>query len=112
MESRKLLEGSMKAMLVLGALVFILNGCSKNLNTDTSSLYTPSATDVTSTATLADLQAGRSVFINSCGRCHNLYSPDAYSAASWKTIIPNMAPRANLSSTETLQVTKYVTRGK
>ena len=93
-------------------LMVSLMSCSKNLNTNTDSLYVPTTADVTSRATLTDLQAGRSVFINSCGRCHNLYSPDNYSVASWKTIVPNMAARAGLSATETAQVTKYLTRGQ
>ncbi len=93
-------------------LVAMFFSCSKNLTTNTDSLYIPTATDVTPTATLADLQAGRSVYINNCGRCHNLYSPDSYSASSWKTIVPGMASRAGLTAIETTQVTKYVTRGK
>lgn len=89
-----------------------LVGCSKNLTTNTDSLYVPTTADVTSSATLADLQAGRSIFINSCGKCHSLYSPDSYTAANWKSIVPNMASRAGLSATQTAQVTKYVTRGQ
>ena len=99
-------------MLSIAVLMVSLVSCSKNLTTNADSLYVPTASDVTSSATLPDLQAGRSVFINSCGRCHNLYSPDNFSSASWKAIVPNMASRAGLSSTETALVTKYVTRGK
>ena len=91
---------------------FLFAGCSKSLTNNTDALYVPTTSDVTATATLADLQAGRNVFINNCGRCHNLYNPDSYSAANWKTIVPSMASRAGLSATETAQVTKYVTRGK
>ncbi len=93
-------------------LVIEMSGCTKSLTNNTDALYVPIATDVTSTATLADLQSGRTIFINSCGRCHTPYSPDNYSVASWKTIVPNMASRAGLSAAETLQVLKYVTRGK
>ncbi len=100
------------ASLTIAFFAVLFFGCSKNLTTNTDSLYIPTATDVTPTATLADLQAGRSVYINNCGRCHNLYSPDSYSASSWKTIVPGMASRAGLSAIETTQVTKYVTRGK
>jgi len=90
----------------------LFTGCSKNLTTNTDSLYVPTAADATSNSSLTDLQAGRTVFINSCGRCHNLYSPDSYSASNWKSIIPAMAPRAGLSAANTTLVTKYVTRGK
>jgi hypothetical protein len=104
-----------KIFRVLIPIVFasmLILGCSKSLTNNTDALYVPTAADATSTATLADLQAGRTVFINNCGKCHNYYSPDSYAAANWKSIVPIMASRAALSATETSQVTKYVTRGK
>ncbi len=112
MNWNKLSGRRVAALLSVAVLMVSLMSCSKNLTTNTDSLYVPTAADVTSSATLPDLQAGRSVFINSCGRCHNLYSPDNFSVANWRAIVPNMASRAGLSSTETTQVTKYVTRGK
>ena len=112
MNWKKLSGKRVKTVLVVSLLTVSLLSCSKNLSTNTDSLYVPTAADVTSSATLADLQAGRAAFINNCGRCHGLYSPDNYSAANWKTIVPNMAARAGLSATETAQVTKYVTRGR
>ena len=80
----------------------------KSLSASTDSLYTPTAADVTTTATLADLQAGRSLYINNCGRCHGLYTPGSFSTS----VIPNMAARAGLSTSQATQITKYVTRGK
>lgn len=112
MNWKKLFGRRVTAVWAVAILMISLMSCSKSLNTNTDSLYVPTAVDVTSSATLADLQAGRSVFINSCGRCHTLYSPDNLSVANWKTIVPNMASRAGLSATETAQITKYVTRGK
>ena len=112
MKSRKV---SMKIMLItvlFAALTVLFAACSKNLTTNTDSLYTPAAADVTASATLADLQAGRDLFINNCGKCHNLYNPDNFSATNWKSIVPNMASRAGLSTAQASQVTKYVTRGK
>ena len=106
--SRKILSLTMP--FAFASILF--TGCSKNLTTNTDSLYVPKAADATSNATLADLQAGRTIFINNCGRCHNLNSPDSYSASNWKSIIPTMAPRAGLSATNTALVTKYVTKGK
>ena len=112
MNWNKLSGRRVAAVLAVAVLIVLLMSCSKNLTTNTDSLYVPTAADVTSSATLPDLQAGRSVFINSCGRCHTLYSPDNLSVANWKAIVPNMASKAGLSATETAQVTKYVTRGK
>ena len=91
-------------------LVFIVS-CSKS-NSAGSSLYTPTSADVTSTATLTDLQQGRALYVNNCNNCHGLYSPDDYASTQWKSIISIMGPRTGMSASEILLVTKYVSRGK
>ena len=96
--------------LILLVVVSGLFACSKS--TSSSSLYTPTSSDATSTATLADLQQGRTLYINNCGRCHGLYSPDTYTPAQWKSVIPNMAANTSMTSSQVTLVTKYVTRGQ
>lgn len=98
-------------VLISCVIILSLSGSCKKSNGGTSSLYTPSAADVTSTATLADLQQGRTLYINNCNSCHGLYSPDDYTSTQWKSIIGNMGPRTGMSSSEISLVTKYVTHG-
>jgi cytochrome c2 len=86
--------------------------CSKENTNDTSNLYEPTNSDVTVNATLAELQQGRTLFINNCGACHSLYSPDSYSVTQWKSIISQMAPRTSMTSSQVTLVTKYVCKGK
>jgi mono/diheme cytochrome c family protein len=78
----------------------------------TGDLYAPTSSDATTTATLAELQQGRTLYLNNCGRCHGLYSPDNYSATQWKSIMSSMGPKTSMNSSEITLVTKYVTRGK
>jgi mono/diheme cytochrome c family protein len=92
-------------------LSLVFYSCKKS-SADTSSLYTPTSADVTSKASLVDLQQGRTLYINNCGKCHGLYSPDNYTSTQWTGIINNMAGNTSLSASEILLVTKYVTRGK
>jgi len=97
---------------VFVAVLFFFTSCQKNIVVPDSSVYTPTATDVTATATLAQLQQGRTLFVNSCGRCHGLPSPDSYSASNWDVILANMVPRTGLSASDAALVSKYVRRGK
>jgi hypothetical protein len=90
-------------------LIFMLS-CKKS-STGTNSLYTPTSADVTANASLMDLQQGRTLYIEKCNSCHDLYSPDDYTPSQWKSILPNMTPRTNLTASEIQLVTKYVTRG-
>ncbi len=54
------------------------------------------------------LAAGFSVYKNSCGRCHTLHLPGEFSEEQWNKIIPKMAWKAKLDSTQTDLVYKYV----
>jgi hypothetical protein len=100
--------------LVLFLIIFTLFSvsCSKDTTVDTSSLYIPTAADVTANATLTELQQGRALFIDNCSRCHALYSPDSYSPTQWKNILSNMAPRTSMSTSQVDLVTKYVCKGQ
>ena len=93
-------------------ILFSLSSCKKNSFAATDTLYVPTTTDVTATATLADLQSGYTLYKNRCGACHSLYSPDSYSSTNWKSILSGMATRAGLTSSESSLVLKYVTKGK
>jgi len=92
-------------------ILMLTGSCNKN-TPDTSSLYTPTNADVTSNATLQELLQGRALYVNNCNRCHGLYPPDGYTPSQWKSILNIMAPRTGMSTSETLLVTKYVSRGK
>jgi len=96
--------------LFLAVLSGIIISCSKT--PDTSSLYVPSYADTTATATLAELQEGRALYVNNCATCHQLYSPDNFTPTQWQGIMASMAPRTGMNSDEVTLVTKYVTRGQ
>ena len=103
----------LKLLTILGVGGFLLfNSCQKDTVTPSSSAYVPTATDVTATATLAELQQGRTYYVNNCGACHGLYSPDSFSASGWSGVLSNMIPRTGLSSANAALLRKYVTRGK
>jgi mono/diheme cytochrome c family protein len=99
-------------ILVLSATLLVAIGSCTKSNTGSGSLYTPTSADVTSTATLTELQQGRTLYISNCNSCHGLYSPDDYTSTQWKGILGNMAPNTSMSASQILLVTKYVTRGK
>ena len=102
---------NLRLLVLITSLLLLIGSCKKS-NSGSVSLYTPTSADVTSTATLPELQQGRTLYINNCNSCHGLYSPDDYTSAQWKGIISNMAPNTSMSASEILLVTKYLTRGK
>jgi mono/diheme cytochrome c family protein len=100
----------LKGLAVTGLFFIIVTGCQKN-TPDTSQLYIPSQTDVTANATLKELQDGRALYIDHCGACHTYYLPESFTPSQWRSILPTMTPRTNLTSAQIQLVTKYLTKG-
>ena len=96
-------------LIILIVISVVLGSCSKK--SSGGNLYVPTSVDVTSTATLAELTEGRALCVNNCGNCHNLHSPDDYTASGWRSVLSAMIPRTGMNSSQATLVTKYVTRG-
>jgi len=100
-----------KGLIIMISISAMAVSCTKTPNS-TGDLYVPTSADATANATLADLQQGRTLYINNCGKCHGLYSPDSFTSSQWKnSIMPSMASKTMMNSTDKSLVTKYVTRG-
>lgn len=98
--------------LILLAVTAFLGSCTKDSTVSEDSLYMPSITDITPNATLQELLQGRDRYISYCNRCHGFYLPESYTPAQWKNIMVSMAPKANLSSSDSLLIIKYLCKGK
>jgi len=74
----------------------------------------PSQTDATRAAqqfpgtTLADLEQGKSIFEQSCNKCHSLKKPFTKDAETIKQVLPKMAKRAKIDSKQEDLVLKYL----
>jgi cytochrome c5 len=95
------------AILILTVIVFACHRktvassdniiISNKTNTETSNV---SNTDVTS--------AGKTIYVNRCGRCHGLKNTENYTQQRWENILKSMIPKARLNDDEAKQVTAYV----
>jgi cytochrome c5 len=56
-----------------------------------------------------ELAEGKSLFENSCGRCHQLYNAKDFSAEQWKPIVKRMQKEANLDDAQGLKIYNYLT---
>jgi cytochrome c5 len=56
-----------------------------------------------------ELAEGKSLFENSCGRCHQLYNAKDYTAEQWKPIVKRMQKEASLDDVQGLKIYNYLT---
>lgn len=66
----------------------------------------PAAESETSNA--EKLAQGKTIFENSCGKCHDLPDPTAHSSVDWVGIMNAMAPKAKLTEEQHQLVYDYV----
>ncbi len=62
----------------------------------------------TKTITAEYLAQGKTIFDNSCGKCHDLPNPTAHSAQNWVGIMNSMAPKAKLNDEQHQMVYDYI----
>jgi cytochrome c5 len=110
--------------VVISVFALILFGCSPRMaSSGPSTPKTPETPVVTqaapspepvpdelaiSGAVITTENKGQSLFEQSCGRCHKLPDPAAYTKEEWVPIVQNMRFRARLTVEEGNQVYDYV----
>ncbi|MGC4128164.1 MAG: cytochrome C [Bergeyella sp.] len=89
----------MKRVIVLSAFAVVLfTSCS------------PKAVPVAETSVITEemLAQGKTIYENSCGKCHDLYDPTKFTSVEWVGIMNAMAPKAKLTDEQHQLVYDYV----
>ncbi|ASW75524.1 cytochrome C [Chryseobacterium piperi] len=78
---------------------------------------TPKASKATSaigpaTSTAEQIAQGKTIFENSCGRCHKLPDPTSHNSVQWVGIMNAMAPKAKLTDEQHQWVYDYIVSAK
>lgn len=77
-----------------------------------SALYLPTQADADARhVTLAALQEGRTLYVNHCANCHNLYLPSAYTKQEWVPILERMQQPAKITDAQKRLIAGYLDAG-
>lgn len=68
----------------------------------------PAVVEGTKTNSAEQLALGKTIFDNSCGKCHDLPNPTEYTAVKWVGIMNAMAPKAKLNDSQHATVYNYI----
>jgi len=89
-------------VLALAFVAVLLYACSSKSNIPTA--------EVPKEKVLSpELAEGKSLYENSCGRCHQLYNAKDYSAEQWRPIVQRMQKKARLDDAQGLKIYNYLT---
>jgi cytochrome c5 len=59
-------------------------------------------------ATAESVEAGRSVYVQKCARCHRFYDPAAYPDEEWQSWMKKMTRKARLTSEQASLINQYL----
>jgi hypothetical protein len=62
----------------------------------------------TKTNSVERIALGKTIYDNSCGKCHDLPNPTDHSAQDWVGIMNSMAPKARLNDDQHAMVYDYI----
>jgi cytochrome c5 len=92
----------MKKIIAVASLTAVLlASCMPKASTATA----PTGSAVSTGAQIAQ---GKTIFENSCGRCHKLPDPAAHTSVQWVGIMNSMAPKAKLTDEQHQWVYDYI----
>lgn len=88
----------MKKLLALAGMAFFAASC------------TPKAVPTVADSSIKtdQLAQGKTLFENSCGRCHDLPNPTDFTSVQWVGIMNSMAPKAKFNDEQHKLVYDYV----
>lgn len=66
------------------------------------------ATPSAPTSSPEQIAQGKTIFENSCGRCHKLPDPTSHNSVQWVGIMNSMAPKAKLTDDQHQWVYDYI----
>ncbi|MRX67485.1 Dihaem cytochrome c [Flavobacterium resistens] len=95
-------------ILTLAAIALFAASC----GTKKAPATPPAAPAVTETAKAKELTpelaAGKSLYENSCAKCHKLYEPTKFTKEEWQPILVRMQKKAKLDDTNMASITNYI----
>ena len=92
-------------ILALGVVAVLAYSCATKSSMPSAAAETKATPAVLS----PELAEGKSLFENSCARCHKLYDPKDFSAEQWKPIVLRMTPKARLNEEQGQKIYNYLT---
>jgi cytochrome c5 len=92
-----------RIVLLTSVVILLLSCASKTLNANT--VVTKDVEKVELTKELAE---GKTLYENSCVRCHKLYEPLEFSKKDWKPIVVRMQKKAHLDDMQGNSIYNYL----
>ncbi|MES2574613.1 MAG: cytochrome c [Bacteroidota bacterium] len=99
----------MRTQLFLSALTgFLIASCSTKKPTTVTETSIPKENIKQEIVLTPELMEGKTLYENSCVKCHKLYDPKEYSQEDWAPILIRMQKKAHLDDAQITSISHYI----
>jgi cytochrome c5 len=97
----------MKYLLII--MMIVLIACNRTaMPVITSRKTEPSVPAKPVLSVYPDIETGKIIFTNRCGKCHGLPKPEDFTAKRWEGILSYMIPKARINNEQGIHVIAYL----
>ena len=95
------------ALTIVAASVLMAQ-CTAKKTTTTAKSPEETVAEVKRNYSEAQMEEGKTLFMGSCDKCHDLKEPQARTVTQWERILPRMSKKAKLEADQAGKVRAYV----
>lgn len=95
-------------ILAVGSISILMANCSAKKTATSSKTPEQIVAEVKSQYSEAQMVEGKSIFQESCKKCHPLKEPETRTVDKWERILPRMSERSKLDAEQAGKVRAYV----
>ena len=99
----------MKSPLIFSVVAgLFIASCSSKKTVAVTDASTPKETIKQEVVLTPELMEGKTLYANSCVKCHKLYDPKEYSQEDWTPILIRMQKKARLDDAQITSISHYI----
>jgi len=93
---------------LIGSFVIFMVNCSPKVANTVTAGPVPTSDQVKSQYSAAQLDQGKTIWQNSCNKCHKLFEPGSHDPEQWNNILKRMIRNAKLDLSDAQLVRAYL----
>lgn len=95
-------------ILAIAATSILMAQCTAKKTATTAKSPEEIVAEVKKNYTEDEMAEGKTIFLGSCGKCHDLKEPETRTVDKWERVLPRMSKKANLEDDQAGKVRAYV----
>ena len=95
-------------ILAIAAASILMAQCTAKKTATTTQSPEEIVAEVKKNYTEDQMAEGKTIFLGSCGKCHDLKEPETRTVEKWERVLPRMSQKAKLDDVQAGKVRAYV----